>query len=711
MTPWRPILFLWMIFLLFQEGGASALAPWVGPNVRLGEDPQALPSGDGRNQAEPHVTRSAVDPDLLLATFQEGRYSDGGAVCNGYAVSGDGGFTWERALNPKLTFASGGIYHRATDPVAGISRNGILYLNSLVAMDASFNRGRLVIQRSYDAGESWSDPINIYTGYYLSQNNRIFPDKNWMAVNDLEGSPHEGRIVVTWTNFRTQKEWPYNIEDYLIMASHSDDEGSTWSEAVFVTPPSNPQESNLQYQGSQPVFLPGGGLAIVYHNFLGTHLEVRYSPDGGESFPFGPAMVHDGYILYDAPNLRDGSFLPSVGVARETGDIYIAYTSRPAYNDLYGRIHFVRSRRPQPTRPVEQSPDWRFTEPLVVSGPFTQDVTCTPTLSVSPDGHRVTIHYYDNRNGTGENDSGDFYAVQSTDGGSTWSQPFRISESTFPLSRATWTSRGYMLGDYYGFAPPMGPDQAAVAVWVGTPLATADPWSARIGGLDSGRFGSWLQAQLPYAMRQGNPEADRYSDPDRDGAPNIVEYVLGRSPRSKDPRPDPDTALTHYLIRPATDPENAATISAETGTWPGVSVPLADQPVIRSHGEGYWDELSWNATALDRHFRLTIGAAETWFFLGRKSPSSWVLQLDGDWVGSPWMGEFNTREDPWLYHAQLGWLYNLEGLLFSPGMDAWLFPSPEYHPWIYRSDGHFIYLYGQDRLYYDTALQDWRKAG
>jgi hypothetical protein len=85
----------------------AGLAPWVSPNVRLGEDPIVLPAGDGKNQAEPHVTRAFADPDLVLATFQEGRYSDGGAVSNGYAVSRDGGFTWHRDLNPNLTQVSG----------------------------------------------------------------------------------------------------------------------------------------------------------------------------------------------------------------------------------------------------------------------------------------------------------------------------------------------------------------------------------------------------------------------------------------------------------------------------------------------------------------------------------------------------------------------------------------------------------------------------
>jgi hypothetical protein len=55
-----------------------ALDPRVGAN-RLGDDPAALPPGL-RAQAEPHIARSPVDPNFLVATFQEGVYTDGSAV-------------------------------------------------------------------------------------------------------------------------------------------------------------------------------------------------------------------------------------------------------------------------------------------------------------------------------------------------------------------------------------------------------------------------------------------------------------------------------------------------------------------------------------------------------------------------------------------------------------------------------------------------------
>ena len=97
----------------------TVLNSWVAPNTILGGDPSDLPT-ESRQQAEPHIFRSFTNPQIMLATFQEGRRSDGGAASCGYALSKDGGYTWNRALIPNLTEVNGGSYFRATDPVAAI---------------------------------------------------------------------------------------------------------------------------------------------------------------------------------------------------------------------------------------------------------------------------------------------------------------------------------------------------------------------------------------------------------------------------------------------------------------------------------------------------------------------------------------------------------------------------------------------------------------
>ena len=111
-----------------------------------------------RAQAEPHIARHPTNADLLAATFQEGRYTNGGALDCGYAISHDGGLTWTRALIPGVTPAVGGPYYRASDPVAGIDRNGFIYLNTLATLDSSMATSALLLSRSTNSGatfEAW----------------------------------------------------------------------------------------------------------------------------------------------------------------------------------------------------------------------------------------------------------------------------------------------------------------------------------------------------------------------------------------------------------------------------------------------------------------------------------------------------------------------------------------------------------------------------
>ena len=174
----------------------AGLDPRVGSNIRLGSDPTQLPS-NLRAQAEPHIARHPTNSDLLVGTFQEGRYTDGGAVDCGYAVSHDGGLTWSRALIPGVTPLTGGPYYRASDPVAGIDRNGIIYLNTLAILDSTLATSALLVSRSTNGGASFSPPVEAIR----SPDSRILLDKNWMAINTFADTPTAGRMILTFTRF------------------------------------------------------------------------------------------------------------------------------------------------------------------------------------------------------------------------------------------------------------------------------------------------------------------------------------------------------------------------------------------------------------------------------------------------------------------------------------------------------------------------------
>src|SRR5882672_6198800 len=220
-----------------QENLNVALDPRVGPNIRLGNDPSALPPGMTA-QAEPHIARSPVNQNFVVATFQEGRFTNGGAVDCGYSITTDGGSNWTRALIPNLTRAANGSYYRATDPVAGVDRSGTVFLTTEGATDPNFNNGAILLSRSFDGGQTFGAPVVVYQ----PPSSAIFPDKPWMAINTFAGTPTTGRIIVTFTAFSSSSP-----AGGTIVRAYSDNGGTTFGSASSVGP------NNAQ--GSQAVFL------------------------------------------------------------------------------------------------------------------------------------------------------------------------------------------------------------------------------------------------------------------------------------------------------------------------------------------------------------------------------------------------------------------------------------------------------------------------
>ncbi len=474
----------------------------VGANIRLGDDPDALPATQ-RGQAEPHLVRSIANPDLLLATFQEGRFFDSGAVGNGYAVSRDGGLTWTRGLVPALTTASGGRFNRATDPVAGAGPQGELYLQALASVSGAFATAAVVVSRSIDGGTTWSAPATVFE----STSSLLGPDKNWLAVNDYAGTPTAGRLVSTWSNFiRNTTGATLGIP---LVASVSDDRGVTWSSPVELTP-----QGSL-HQGTQPVFLPDGTLAVVYIAFLDPNnvsrfsIHCQHSPDGGRTFPRAASTIVAAVAGWDDPELRDGVFLPSAAVARQTGEIFVTYTA------VVGG-----SPRVMVTKSADRGATW--TAPVVASDQPAGVSVMNPAVAASPDGRTVSVFFIDKRDAPGGRGFVDHYAALSFDGGATWQPNLRLSEMSSDIRFGAATSRGIMLGDYLGLAPALTADQPCVAIWCDTRTGDADPFTVRLAARPTADIEAW---QVAHGI------ADLGADLDGDGHSARLEYALGNDPR------------------------------------------------------------------------------------------------------------------------------------------------------------------------------------
>jgi len=490
----------------FEAAALMELDPRVGSNIRLGDDPPALPS-NMRAQAEPHIARSPADADVLLATFQEGRFTNGGAVDCGYGLSRDGGLTWTRALIPNLTPASGGPYSRATDPVAGVAANGDLYLNTLGSTNAQFTTGAVVVSRAANGSNNFSPPVVVYQ----SPNNSIFPDKNWMAINTFAGTPAPGRILVMFAFFSTTSP-----NATPIARSFSDDGGATWSPIAFI------HAATSDTQGAQPVFLADGKLAVVYWNFNGTtdfqddFLQAVFSDDGGTTF--APPKFITNVSIYDDPGIRDGAFLPSAATDRTTGNLYVVYQGRSS--DGSPKILFTYS--------SNSGESW--TEPNPISdNPSTAGVL-NPAISASDDGQTLTAIFYDHRDNPGSTTLVDTYLAQSFDGGATWQPNIRVSSVSTDAALAPLTPGGYMLGDYLGIAGAANPNVPAVPVWVDTRTGDPDPFIARVGIAPAFNFTSWQASHLSLGQINHPALGGEAGDADGDGENNRSEFLARTDP-------------------------------------------------------------------------------------------------------------------------------------------------------------------------------------
>ncbi len=480
------------------DAPAVALDPRVAANIRLGDDPPALPS-NMRAQAEPHIARSPANADVLLATFQEGRFTNGGAVDCGYSVSRDGGLSWSRALIPNLTAASNGPYFRATDPVAGVGADGALYLNTIGSTDAQFNTAAVLVSRSTDGGVSFSPPSVVFQ----SPSSLVFPDKNWMAINTFPGTPAFGRIFVAFAYFTG------GPNGAPIASSFSDNAGATWTPIAFI------HSQNSDTQGAQPIYLANGKLAVVYWNFNGTgdfaddFMQVVISDNGGNTF--GSPKFITNVAVHTEPSIRTGVFLPSVATDRTTGAIYVVYQARVAGAP---RILFTKS--------TNNGDTW--TAPIAISDNPTGSGVFNPAIAASDDGQVLTAVFYDHRDNPGSTVLIDTYLAQSLDGGATWQPNIRLSSTSTDASLAPLTGSGYMLGDYMGIAPAVNPNIPAVPVWVDTRTGDPDPFITRIGIGAQFDFTSWQASRLSLAQINNPQLGGPAGDADADGEDNSAEF-------------------------------------------------------------------------------------------------------------------------------------------------------------------------------------------
>jgi hypothetical protein len=377
------------------------------------------------NATSQHQTE--VEPDTfangntIVATFQVGRFFNGGGTDIGFARSGDSGATWTSGMLPGMTFTSGAAspFERVSDPsVAYDAAHGTWLISSLPILP-NVASPTVFVNRSTDDGRTWSTPVSIPPPV----SNSIDLDKNWTVCDNVSAA-FRGHCYTELDNF--------GDGDRELMST-STDGGLTWSTPIQTA-------GHDKGLGGQPVVQPSGRVIVPFESLNG-QIESFYSDDGGRSWSRG-FKVDSIRFHRVAGNLRT-SPLPSAEIAGD-GTVYVAWEDcRFRKGCTANDIVFSKS-----TDGVTWSDPARVPIDDVTSGVdhFIPGLAVDPATSGANTHLALTYYFYPNANCAGACRLEVGY-ISSPDGGAHWGDPTQLAGPT-ALSEIALTSQGPMVGDY-----------------------------------------------------------------------------------------------------------------------------------------------------------------------------------------------------------------------------------------------------------------------
>ena len=398
--------------LVFVGGLALAASVYAGSVVAtpISSDPYTNQSSQHRTQLEPD---SFGWGNTVVATFQTGRFFDGGSSNIGWATTTNAGRTWTTGMLPATTiFATpAGPWARISDPAVAYDPHHDVWMISTLAIDDSVSGAAVLTSRSTDGGLTWQNPVTT------SLSSGTFYDKNWITCDTWAQSPHYGNCYQEW-------------DDSRMTMSTSSDGGLTWGTPKF------PSGSGV---GGQPVVQPNGNVIVTYEG--GAGIRSFRSTDGGATWQ--PSVAVASVSEHNVAGSLRTSPLPSSEVAGD-GKVYVAWqdcsfrsgcTSNDiVYSTSTDGVAWTAKVR-VPIDPTTSGVD-HFIPGFAVD------------RSTSGSSTRLALGYYyypvANCGGSCQLTVG---FVSSTDGGSTWTQPRQVA-GPINLGWIASTNQGVMVGDY-----------------------------------------------------------------------------------------------------------------------------------------------------------------------------------------------------------------------------------------------------------------------
>jgi hypothetical protein len=363
-----------------------------------------------------------------------------------YYYSFDGGYTWtEGRMSSTL-----GVWG---DPCVIFDAEGNCYYGHLSDPPDGDFIDRIVVQKSSDGGQTWTDGAGIGLNPPKDQ------DKEWLAA-DHTNSPFHNNIYTAWTEFDT-----YGSTDPLdrtrILFSRSENFGAHWSEPIVISDVDGDcVDSDNTVEGAVPAIGPDGEVYLSWAGPLGIVFDK--SLDGGQTFG-QDIFVADllGGWDFSIPGIYRCNGFPVTACDTSDspyrGNIYILWSDqRNGITDT--DVFFIKS--------TDGGETWGSIIRVNDDPPGKHQFF--PWMTVDQTTGNIYAVFYDRRDA--DDYSTEVYVAKSSDGGETF-ENVKISEYPFrPVS-------GIFFGDYLNIAAR---DGIIHAIWARMDGIDLSIWAARI---------------------------------------------------------------------------------------------------------------------------------------------------------------------------------------------------------------------------------------
>jgi hypothetical protein len=415
------------------------------------------------SEVEPWVEVDPTNPNNIIASWQQDRWSNGGARGLITAVSHDGGATWDTTFAHFSTCsggtaANGGNYERASDPWVTFAPNGDAYQISLSVNLFEDPATAILVSKSTDGGDIWSEPITLARDI---SGVAPFPfnDKESITADPTSAN----RVYAVWdrtrfpsdrANFNAQHAFSFRGD---IVFARTLDAGNTWEPAHTIFEP----KKNQATIGHQIVVQPDGDLFDFFtffqgsgNNAPGASLAYVTSTDHGATWSDPIVIRKIRFIGAFDPDtglpIRAEGFTPEVAVDRANGNLYVTWQ-----DTMFAGVDQIAF-----TMSSNGGASW--SDPVKVSQtPPSADIAneqaWVPAVDVADDG-TIAVTYYDFRNNTpsagAPTDHWIVHCHSACADATSWGDEARLTDTSFDIEQAPFARgpNGFFLGEYEGLS-------------------------------------------------------------------------------------------------------------------------------------------------------------------------------------------------------------------------------------------------------------------